>query len=186
VVSKPGGEEYTIQIRYSDTHEQKMLKQQTVAARNFRAAEFEYGCIQAQRSGLLQSSSERAASSLAATPTSSATNVNDDFDGYLQGNSCVLHDICLCGYPNSSSYGHATTTASRSVMVVRPSLPTINSERSASPQILAAGTGAFEDNYEEGVALPAEIIEARTRSSSPARTKVAHGLFPVKTSTDSE
>ncbi len=163
-----------------------MLKQQTAAARNFRAAEFEYGCIQAQRTGQIAPSTERAASSVVATPTSSVTNVNDDYDSYLQGNSCVLHDICLCEYPNASSYGHATTTASRSAMVVRPSLPTIKSERSASPQILAAGTGAFEGNYEEGVALPAEIVEARTRSSSPARTMVAHGLFPVKTSTDSE
>jgi hypothetical protein len=52
-VSKPGGEEHIIQIRYSDTHEQKMLKQQTAAARQFRAAEFEYGCLQASRAGLL-------------------------------------------------------------------------------------------------------------------------------------
>ena len=54
-VTKQGGEEHIIQIRYSDTHEQKMLKQQTAAARQFRAAEFEYGCIQAGRNatGLL-------------------------------------------------------------------------------------------------------------------------------------
>ncbi|KAF2432635.1 hypothetical protein EJ08DRAFT_585251 [Tothia fuscella] len=52
-VSKPGGEEHIMQIRYSDTHEQKMLKQQTAAARQFRATEFEYGCIEARRTGLL-------------------------------------------------------------------------------------------------------------------------------------
>jgi hypothetical protein len=52
-VCKPGGEEHIIQIRYSDTHEQKMLKQQTAAARQFRAAEFEYGCLEARRAGLL-------------------------------------------------------------------------------------------------------------------------------------
>jgi hypothetical protein len=53
VVAKAGGEEHIMQIRYSDTHEQKMLKQQTAAARQFRAAEFEVGCIQAGRNGFL-------------------------------------------------------------------------------------------------------------------------------------
>ena len=47
-VSKPGGEEHLIQIRYSDTHEQKMLKQQTAAGRVFRAAEYEVGVAQAR------------------------------------------------------------------------------------------------------------------------------------------
>ncbi|GAB7343131.1 hypothetical protein MBLNU457_1207t1 [Dothideomycetes sp. NU457] len=35
-------EEHTIQIRYADTQEQKQLKQQTAAARQFRSAEYEY------------------------------------------------------------------------------------------------------------------------------------------------
>ncbi|KAL1593203.1 hypothetical protein SLS60_010811 [Paraconiothyrium brasiliense] len=47
-VSKPGGDEHLIQIRYSDTHEQKMLKQQTAAGRVFRAAEYEVGVAQAR------------------------------------------------------------------------------------------------------------------------------------------
>ena len=47
-MSKPGGEEHLIQIRYSDTHEQKMLKQQTAAGRIFRAAEYEVGVAQAR------------------------------------------------------------------------------------------------------------------------------------------
>lgn len=50
-VSKPGGEEHLIQIRYSDTHEQKMLKQQTAAGRVFRAAEYEVGVAQARAMG---------------------------------------------------------------------------------------------------------------------------------------
>jgi hypothetical protein len=41
--------DYLIQIRYSDTAEQKLLKQQTAAARLFRAAEFEAGCAQIGR-----------------------------------------------------------------------------------------------------------------------------------------
>jgi hypothetical protein len=47
----PGGEEHLIQIRYSDTHEQKMLKQQTAAGRVFRAAEYEVGVAQARGYG---------------------------------------------------------------------------------------------------------------------------------------
>ena len=47
-VTKNGGEEHLIQIRYSDTHEQKMLKQQTAAGRVFRAAEYEVGVAQAR------------------------------------------------------------------------------------------------------------------------------------------
>ena len=41
-VSKPGEEEHCIQIRYADTEQQKWLKQQTAAARQFRTAEYEY------------------------------------------------------------------------------------------------------------------------------------------------
>ncbi|KAF1948380.1 hypothetical protein CC80DRAFT_431696 [Byssothecium circinans] len=50
-VAKSGGEEHLIQIRYSDTHEQKMLKQQTAAGRVFRAAEYEVGVAQARAYG---------------------------------------------------------------------------------------------------------------------------------------
>lgn len=47
----PGSEEHLIQIRFSDTHEQKMLKQQTAAGRVFRAAEYEVGVAQARALG---------------------------------------------------------------------------------------------------------------------------------------
>ncbi|KAE8036857.1 hypothetical protein FH972_009490 [Carpinus fangiana] len=40
-VCKPNGEEHLMQIRYADTKDQKALKQQTTAARNFRTAEYE-------------------------------------------------------------------------------------------------------------------------------------------------
>ena len=50
-MSKPNGEEHLIQIRYADTHEQKMLKQQTAAGRVFRAAEYEVGVAQARALG---------------------------------------------------------------------------------------------------------------------------------------
>ncbi|KXT08994.1 hypothetical protein AC579_73 [Pseudocercospora musae] len=49
---KSQGEELQIQIRYADTQEQKALKQQTQAARQFRSAEYEYA-TQAWRQGRL-------------------------------------------------------------------------------------------------------------------------------------
>ena len=49
---KSGGEDLQIQIRYADTKEQKMLKQQTQAARQFRSAEYEFA-TQAWRQGRL-------------------------------------------------------------------------------------------------------------------------------------
>jgi hypothetical protein len=167
-----------------------MLKQQTAAARNFRAAEFEFGCIQAQRNGILPPPSERAASSMAGTPTSSITHAPDEYESYMQANPCVYHDICMCSLPNRISYASSVTPASR-VTVARPSLPTIKSERSASPPGLSAANGPYEGPCEgpdeEGVALPPELIEARTRSSSPgARTKASLGAFVAKTGTDSE
>ena len=40
-VAKTEGEEHLIQIRFADTPEQKALKQQTTAARQYRSAEYE-------------------------------------------------------------------------------------------------------------------------------------------------
>lgn len=85
-VCKNGGEEHIIQIRYSDTHEQKMLKQQTAAARQFRAAEFEYGCIQTGRSGpgMLSSLPERLSSvSPAHTASPSVSDTGATFEQYM-------------------------------------------------------------------------------------------------------
>lgn len=41
-MAKPNGEEHLIQIRFADTQDQKNLKQQTAAARQFRTAEYEF------------------------------------------------------------------------------------------------------------------------------------------------
>lgn len=46
---KSGNETLNIQIRYADTQEQKSLKQQTQAARQFRSAEYEYATQYARR-----------------------------------------------------------------------------------------------------------------------------------------
>ncbi|SMR61684.1 unnamed protein product [Zymoseptoria tritici ST99CH_3D1] len=67
-----GGEEMQIQIRYADTQEQKSLKQQTQAARQFRSAEYEYA-TQAWRQGRLP---------YAGSNTHDGQNSNE-FDQYL-------------------------------------------------------------------------------------------------------
>jgi hypothetical protein len=78
-VCKAGGEEHIMQIRYADTHEQKMLKQQTAAARQFRAAEFEFGCIQAGRNIGLLAPPERLQN---LNPT--ADDAANEFENFLQ------------------------------------------------------------------------------------------------------
>jgi len=75
-VSKPGGEQHLIQIRYSDTHEQKILKQQTAAGRVFRAAEYEVGVAQAR--GI-------AAPDRYLTISPDAQNAANEFELFLQG-----------------------------------------------------------------------------------------------------
>lgn len=85
-INKNGGEEHVIQIRYSDTHEQKMLKQQTAAARQFRAAEFEYGCLQTGRHGprLLSMPERLSSSSPGHTANPSVSDTGATFEQYLE------------------------------------------------------------------------------------------------------
>ena len=66
------GEEMQIQIRYADTQEQKSLKQQTQAARQFRSAEYEFA-TQAWRQGRLPF----------AGSTDHANNSTNEFEQYL-------------------------------------------------------------------------------------------------------
>jgi hypothetical protein len=87
-VSKSGGEEHLIQIRYSDTHEQKMLKQQTAAGRIFRAAEYEVGVAQAR------ASSAGPDRYLSMSPEQSPAN---EFELFLQGQVWVH-----CRRPNAT------------------------------------------------------------------------------------
>ncbi|KAF2268794.1 hypothetical protein CC78DRAFT_353266 [Lojkania enalia] len=76
-VSKSGSEEeHLIQIRYSDTHEQKMLKQQTAAGRVFRAAEYEVGVAQARAQG---------APDRYLTMSPDQQNAANEFELFLQG-----------------------------------------------------------------------------------------------------
>lgn len=64
-----------------------MLKQQTAAARQFRAAEFEYGCLQTGRGTLLRATDRVHSVSPAGTEHTSAKN---DLEQYMQhGNGYV-------------------------------------------------------------------------------------------------
>lgn len=69
---KNAGEDLQIQIRFADTQEQKSLKQQTQAARQFRSAEYEYA-TQAWRQGRVPAS----------TPTGMGYDSQNEFDSYL-------------------------------------------------------------------------------------------------------
>jgi RNA recognition motif-containing protein len=66
------GEDLQIQIRYADTQEQKSLKQQTQAARQFRSAEYEFA-TQAWRQGRLPY----------AGTTMHETSATNEFEQYL-------------------------------------------------------------------------------------------------------
>ncbi|KAH7043247.1 hypothetical protein B0J12DRAFT_578845 [Macrophomina phaseolina] len=84
-VAVPDGEDHVIQIRYADTQEQKVLKQQTAAARQFRAAEFEYGVLQsraANANGSLIAPQQRLS---ALTPTQK--DGANEFENYLAGSN---------------------------------------------------------------------------------------------------
>lgn len=75
---KSGEEELQIQIRFADTQEQKSLKQQTQAARQFRSAEYEYA-TQAWRQARLP---------YAGSASHDNSTVND-FDQYLGTTAAV-------------------------------------------------------------------------------------------------
>ncbi|KAF2672181.1 hypothetical protein BT63DRAFT_476973 [Microthyrium microscopicum] len=161
VVAKPGGEEHTIQIRYSDTHEQKSLKQQTAAARSFRAAEFEYGCSQALRAGILPPQSAERMQSIA-SPTSMAP-LGNEFEAYMQ-QGYMPQQAMMAPMRRPITYQHA-------------GLPTIKSENSFKADNVhsPATPGSTAD---DGAALVSE-----TRASSPGsgNSNSVHKISPAKT-----
>jgi hypothetical protein len=76
---KHNGEDLQIQIRYADTQEQKSLKQQTQAARQFRSAEYEYATQAWRRAPQYVSAGSR-----------DSQQHNNEFDQYLQKSSGVM------------------------------------------------------------------------------------------------
>lgn len=74
-------EENQVQIRYADTQEQKSLKQQTQAARQFRSTEYEYA-TQAWRQGKLPYTGTTLNDNV-------STNTGNEFEQYLGTNATV-------------------------------------------------------------------------------------------------
>ncbi|KIV99572.1 uncharacterized protein PV09_08750 [Verruconis gallopava] len=168
-VSKNGGEEHVIQIRYSDTHEQKMLKQQTAAARQFRAAEFEYGCLQTGRHGpgLLSMPDRVSSTSPAHTTSPSASDAAPTFEQYLHRAAApyvapALNGRQAANFPNS-----------------RSPLSAIPPEAASGRQTPRVSLPASEVKNEGGVALDGEESKPRpasvhsTRSSQTGNADVA-------------
>lgn len=82
---KTDAEELQVQIRYADTQEQKSLKQQTQAARQFRSAEYEYA-TQAWRQGRLPYAGTTLNDN--ASTNTASTNGNE-FEQYLGTSAAV-------------------------------------------------------------------------------------------------
>ena len=76
---KSQGEDLQMQIRFADTQEQKSLKQQTQAARQFRSAEYEYA-TQAWRQGRLP---------YAGTTLNEHPGNTNEFEQFMGGNASV-------------------------------------------------------------------------------------------------
>jgi hypothetical protein len=64
-----------------------MLKQQTAAARQFRAAEFEYGCIEARRAGLLPPTPVQRGLGGAVNDLDQAASSTNEFEEYMNHNA---------------------------------------------------------------------------------------------------
>lgn len=92
-VAKPGSEEQLIQIRFADTQDQKNLKQQTAAARQFRTAEYEFA-TQGHTWGQLHPLSRGHG-----VPSGAAGQAHD-FESYL-ANSMRLVSVWLSQYPHA-------------------------------------------------------------------------------------
>lgn len=80
-IQKGDGEEYHVQIRYADTPEQKALKAQTTAARQYRTAEYE---SQTQSPVRVQSGQF---ATCPAILNSGAPGFDDDFGEYMNVNA---------------------------------------------------------------------------------------------------
>lgn len=145
-ISRPGqgGEEHLIQIRYSDTHEQKILKQQTAAGRQFRAQEYEVGVAQAR--GTMGDSRF--------LPHTQRPNPNE-FETFLQNSAYSLPSVPIVAnsthkaYPNASANGLAFQTWSSAS---RPQVPSIavNGAAAAVPTSPTASPTTLQRNDSAG------------------------------------
>ncbi|CAI6342290.1 unnamed protein product [Periconia digitata] len=150
-VRKPGGDEHLIQIRYSDTQEQKLLKQQTAAGRVFRAAEYEVGVAQAR--GVYNGGDERY---VGMSPERHGA--GNEFEVYLQEQA------------NPSSY---LAPAARYRQPWAPAVPSTLGMARPSMHSMAHSSGirTIDDGAESGAEIQAEPATPikEEPSTSPAR-----------------
>jgi hypothetical protein len=157
-----GNEELPVQIRYADTQEQKSLKQQTQAARQFRSAEYEYA-TQAWRQGRLP----YAGTTLNDTTSTAKGN---EFEQYLGNNAAVPFQNQRWA---QSAVRHAP---GRSPLA---GMPFTNTQTSAQAQATQGDiTPAKEANPSSGDDVtadtkPLSTSPATAQANSPATTSTA-------------
>jgi len=152
-------EELQVQIRYADTQEQKSLKQQTQAARQFRSAEYEYA-TQAWRQGRLP---------YAGTTLNDSAPVakGNEFEQYLGNNATVPFQnqrwaqSAVRHAPGRSPLGAVPFTSNQT--------QTQSTQAEATPTT-DANTSSREDS----------AVDTKPLATSPA---TAHANSPVATST---
>ncbi|KAF2010012.1 hypothetical protein BU24DRAFT_400627 [Aaosphaeria arxii CBS 175.79] len=152
-VSKPGTEEHIIQIRYADTHEQKLLKQQTAAGRVFRAHEYEVGVAQARA----LSAPDRF---LSISPEQHSS-VNE-FEMFLQRQSNGAPFV-----PNQRYRQPYAPAVPSTLGTARPTMPPMLLSAAQVPG--KAGRDGSDDEGVENKPSPATPAKTAASSSSPAR-----------------
>lgn len=145
---KTAGEELQVQIRYADTQEQKSLKQQTQAARQFRSAEYEYA-TQAWRQGRLPY----------AGSTVHDTNQNtNEFDQYLGTTPAV------------PIQGQRWAQSAIRQVPGRSPLGAVPFTNAAQPPLVQINVAAGAENQ---TGTPETTVDAKPAVASPA-TALAH------------
>jgi hypothetical protein len=153
-VAKPGGEEHVIQIRYADTAEQKMLKQRTAAARQFRTAEYEYG-VQARNYGMV---SPQRLSGL----TSEQHDAADEFENFLHRNNGyvitqTVRDASLTDMTLFRVFDHRYSHPMLRQLSPHPAVaavPTIRSSQVPVPHVNLPVVVKAENSSESGAEAP--------------------------------
>lgn len=132
-----------------------MLKQQTAAARQFRAAEFEYGVLQARNGGLLPPAQPQRISNLTASEHEAA----NEFENFLNNNATA-------GARKAPRYGQG------SLRFAPTSVPAFPVQRNSSlpvPQVnVPARKRTDDDSSADAKARPATPTIAHGDNSSDA------------------
>ena len=156
---KTATEELQVQIRYADTSEQKSLKQQTQAARQFRSAEYEYA-TQAWRQGRLPYAGT--------TLNDTAQNTNgNEFEQYLGNGAAVPFQNQRWA---QSAIRHAPGRSPLGAVPFTNNQTQTQSTQTEAPSATEATPSSREDS----------AVDTKPLATSPA---TAHATTPVATST---